>query len=557
MERLALTGAERQQLVQSVTDDVLGYGPIDPLLRDESITEVMVNGPDRVYVERSGRLVMSDVKFVDETHLRRIIDKIVSQVGRRVDEANPMVDARLPDGSRVNVIVHPLSIGGPFMTIRKFAIDPYKVDDLINFGTWTPQTAHFINLCVRGRLNIVVSGGTGTGKTTLLNVVSSFIPDDERIVTVEDAKELQLNQDHVLPLEARPPNIEGKGQVAIRDLVRNALRMRPDRIVVGEVRGGEALDMLQAMNTGHDGSITTVHSNSPRDTLSRIETMTLMAGMDLPVRVIREQMASALDLIIHLQRLRDGTRRVVQVSEVMGMEGDVVVLQDIYSFDFAAGIDEEGKFRGGLKSNGIRPSFSERLADYGIALEPSLFANNSHDEEAWRAMSAVSLTLATDTSVVVFSAVFAAAILAFSLAMIFMSSDRRGKIERRLGDLMAQDQVEEEEDPLFLNRPDQVMAETKVMQRVVGLTGRLADRAGLLTRTEDALEQADLPLRPPEALFFYFAGVFVVAVFGVLILPPAIGLGAALRRGASSRSCCCTGGARSACATSRCSSPTR
>jgi len=378
MERLALTGAERQQLVQSVTDDVLGYGPIDPLLRDESITEIMVNGPDRVYVERSGRLVMSDVKFVDETHLRRIIDKIVSQVGRRVDEANPMVDARLPDGSRVNVIVHPLSIGGPFMTIRKFAVDPYKVEDLINFGTWTPQTAHFINLCVRGRLNIVVSGGTGTGKTTLLNVVSSFIPDDERIVTVEDAKELQLNQDHVLPLEARPPNIEGKGQVAIRDLVRNALRMRPDRIVVGEVRGGEALDMLQAMNTGHDGSITTVHSNSPRDTLSRIETMTLMAGMDLPVRVIREQMASALDLIIHLQRLRDGSRRVVQVSEVMGMEGDVVVLQDLYSFDFAAGIDEEGKFRGGLKSNGIRPSFSERLADYGIALEPSLFADNTH-----------------------------------------------------------------------------------------------------------------------------------------------------------------------------------
>ena len=317
----------------------------------------------------------SDVQFVDETHLRRIIDKIVSQVGRRVDEANPMVDARLPDGSRVNVIVHPLSIGGPFMTIRKFAADPYKVEDLINFGTCTPQAAHFIDLCVRGRLNIVVSGGTGTGKTTLLNVVSSFIPDDERIVTIEDAKELQLHQHHVLPLEARPPNIEGKGEVTIRDLVRNALRMRPDRIVVGEVRGGEALDMLQAMNTGHDGSITTVHSNSPRDTLSRIETMTLMAGMELPVRVIREQMASALDLIVHLQRLRDGTRRVVQVSEVMGMEGDVVVLQDIYLFDYGTGIDEEGKFLGGLKSNGIRPSFSERLADYGIALEPSLFAN--------------------------------------------------------------------------------------------------------------------------------------------------------------------------------------
>jgi pilus assembly protein CpaF len=374
-ERLALTVAERQALVQSVTDDVLGYGPIDQLLRDDSITEVMVNGPHHVYVERSGKLTpVDDVKFSDETHLRRIIDKIVSQVGRRVDEANPMVDARLPDGSRVNVVVHPLSIGGPFMTIRKFAKDPYTVEDLIGFGSFTPQVAHFIDQCVKGRLNIVVSGGTGTGKTTLLNVLSSFIPGDERIVTVEDAKELQLHQIHVLPMEARPPNIEGKGEVKIRDLVRNSLRMRPDRIVVGEVRGGEALDMLQAMNTGHDGSITTVHSNSPRDTLSRVETMTLMAGMDLPVRVIREQMASALDMIVHLTRLRDGTRRVTHVSEVMGMEGDVVVLQDIYTFDFSAGIDEEGRFRGGLKSTGIRPSFSEKLNDYGIALEPSLFA---------------------------------------------------------------------------------------------------------------------------------------------------------------------------------------
>ena len=374
-ERIALTVAERQTLVQSVTDDVLGYGPIDQLLRDDSITEVMVNGPDHVYVERSGKLVITEVKFADETHLRRIIDKIVSQVGRRVDEANPMVDARLPDGSRVNVVVHPLSIGGPFMTIRKFAKDPYTVQDLINFGSFTPQVAHFVDQCVKGRLNIVVSGGTGTGKTTLLNVLSSFIPTDERIVTVEDAKELQLHQTHVLPMEARPPNIEGKGEVKIRDLVRNSLRMRPDRIVVGEVRGGEALDMLQAMNTGHDGSITTVHSNSPRDTLSRIETMTLMAGMDLPVRVIREQMASALDMIVHLTRLRDGTRRVTHVSEVMGMEGDVVVLQDIYTFDFSAGIDEEGRFRGGLRSTGIRPSFSEKLNDYGIALEPSLFSN--------------------------------------------------------------------------------------------------------------------------------------------------------------------------------------
>jgi pilus assembly protein CpaF len=374
-ERFALTVAERQALVRSVTDDVLGYGPIDPLLRDDSITEIMVNGPHMVYVERSGKLTLSDVRFVDETHLRRIIDKIVSQIGRRVDEANPMVDARLPDGSRVNVVVHPLSIGGPFMTIRKFSKEPYTVDDLISFGSFTPQVAHFINQCVKGRLNIVVSGGTGTGKTTMLNVLSSFIPTDERIVTVEDAKELQLHQEHVLPMEARPPNIEGKGEVKIRDLVRNSLRMRPDRIVVGEIRGGEALDMLQAMNTGHDGSITTVHSNSPRDTLSRIETLTLMAGMDLPVRVIREQMASALDMIVHLTRLRDGTRRITYVSEVMGMEGDVVVLQDIYTFDFGAGIDEAGRFRGGLRSTGIRPSFSEKLNDYGIQLEPSLFSN--------------------------------------------------------------------------------------------------------------------------------------------------------------------------------------
>jgi pilus assembly protein CpaF len=373
-ERFALTVAERQALVQSVTDDVLGYGPIDQLLRDDTITEVMVNGPHLVYVERSGKLTPTDVRFVDEKHARRIIDKIVSQVGRRVDEANPMCDARLPDGSRVNVIVHPLAIGGPFMTIRKFSKDPYTVDDLISFGSFTPQVAHFINQCVKGRLNVVVSGGTGTGKTTMLNVLSSFIPSDERIVTVEDAKELQLHQQHVLPMEARPPNIEGKGEVKIRDLVRNSLRMRPDRIVVGEIRGGEALDMLQAMNTGHDGSITTVHSNSPRDTLSRIETLTLMAGMDLPVRVIREQMASALDMIVHLTRLRDGTRRVTHVSEVMGMEGDVVVLQDIYTFDFGAGIDEDGRFRGGLRSTGIRPSFSEKLNDYGIQLEPSLFA---------------------------------------------------------------------------------------------------------------------------------------------------------------------------------------
>jgi pilus assembly protein CpaF len=378
-ERLSLAQNERQALVQSVFDDVLGYGPIDRLLRDPGINEVMVNGPEDVYVERNGKMEQTEVRFVDETHLRRIIDKIVSQVGRRVDEATPMVDARLPDGSRVNVVVHPLAIGGPFMTIRRFATDPFKVDDLINMGTLAAQTAHFMDACVRGRMNVVVSGGTGTGKTTLLNVLSSFIPVDERILTIEDAKELQLQQPHVLSLEGRPPNIEGKGEVRIRDLVRNSLRMRPDRIVVGEVRGAEALDMLQAMNTGHDGSLTTVHSNAPRDTLSRIETMALMAGMDLPVRVIREQMASAIDLIIHLSRLRDGTRRVTHVSEVMGMEGDVVVLQDLYLFDYGMGIDEEGKFLGHLKSTGIRPGFGDRLANNGVSLDASLFGGESFE----------------------------------------------------------------------------------------------------------------------------------------------------------------------------------
>jgi pilus assembly protein CpaF len=381
-ERLALTAQERQGVVQSVFDDVLGYGPIDILLRDPAINEVMVNGPDSVYVERNGKIVQTDVRFVDEHHVRRIIDKIVSQIGRRVDEATPMVDARLPDGSRVNVIIHPLAIGGPFMTIRRFATDPYQVHDLVTFGTITEQVANFVDACIRGRLNVVVSGGTGTGKTTMLNVLSSFIPPDERIVTIEDAKELQLQQPHVLCCEARPSNIEGKGEVTIRDLVRNSLRMRPDRIVVGEVRGAEAIDMLQAMNTGHDGSITTVHSNSPRDTLSRIETMSLMAGMDLPVRVIREQMSSALDLVVHLTRLRDGTRRITHVSEVMGMEGDVIVLQDLYLFDYGMGMDEDGKFLGRLKSTGIRPHCTERLANNGISLDSSLFASDPFSRRA-------------------------------------------------------------------------------------------------------------------------------------------------------------------------------
>ena len=372
-EDVALSAAELGELVRGLIDDTIGYGPIDEFLQDPGITEVMVNGPGEIYVERRGKIEKTDARFVDAGHVRRTIDKIVSQVGRRIDEATPMVDARLPDGSRINAVIHPVAIGGPFLTIRKFSKEPYTVGDLVAFGTLSRPVAHFLDACVRGRLNIVISGGTGTGKTTLLNVLSSFIPNDERIVTIEDAKELKLLQDHVCSLESRPPNIEGVGQITIRDLVRNALRMRPDRIVVGEARGAEALDMLQAMNTGHDGSLTTIHSNSPRDTLARIETMTLMSGMDLPVRAVREQMASALDLVVHLSRLRDGSRRVTTVSEVLGMEGDTVVLQDIYQFDFGMGVDEEGRSLGRLKSTGIRPAFSERLADHGIELEADLF----------------------------------------------------------------------------------------------------------------------------------------------------------------------------------------
>jgi pilus assembly protein CpaF len=363
----------RLRIIREVYDEVRGYGPIEPLIEDATLTEIMVNGPKQVYAERDGQLFLTDIVFRDDAHVLRIIDRIVSPLGRRIDEASPLVDARLPDGSRVNAIIPPLSIIGPCLNIRKFSRTPYTAEDLIKFGTMTTAMMAFLKTCVIGRLNVIISGGTGSGKTTTLNVLSQFIPESERIVTIEDAAELRLHQDHVVRLECRPPNLEGKGEITVRQLVRNSLRMRPDRIIVGEARGGEALDMLQAMNTGHDGSLSTAHTNSPRDTLSRLETMVLMAGMDLPARAIREQIASAVNLIIHQQRFRDGSRKVTHVSEIQGMEGDVVVLQDLFLFE-QQGVDKDGKVIGEIRATGLRPKFLPRLLSQGLSLPPDLFS---------------------------------------------------------------------------------------------------------------------------------------------------------------------------------------
>jgi pilus assembly protein CpaF len=378
-EQTPMPRSERQEMVDELMAEVLGYGPIEEFLHDPTITEIMVNGYRDIYIERGGKLFRTDKRFRDNGHLNRIIQKIVGQVGRRVDESSPYVDARLPDGSRVNVILPPVSVRGAALTIRKFSAEPYTAEDLIGFQTLTRRASDFLAACVKGRLNILVSGGTGTGKTTTLNVISNYIPKDERIVTIEDAAELKLWHEHLVSLEYRPPNIEGKGEVTIRDLVRNALRMRPDRIIVGEIRGGEALDMLQAMNTGHDGSLSTVHANSPRDVLSRVETMVLMAGVDIPIRAVREQVSRAIHLIVHQGRLPDGSRRITHITEIQGMEGDIITLQNLFIFDFAAGTDENGRYLGRLKSTGIRPGFLQFLKNNGVTIPDDTFAFETYD----------------------------------------------------------------------------------------------------------------------------------------------------------------------------------
>ncbi|PJF41002.1 MAG: CpaF family protein [Chloroflexi bacterium] len=374
-ENMVLSKAEKRRLFEAIVAEILGFGPLETLLSNDDITEIMVNGPKNIFIEQKGIVTRSNVVFESDEHVMRVLERIVAPLGRRIDESSPMVDARLPDGSRVNAIIRPLALCGPTITIRKFSKVPLTVDDLIRFGSLTKEIVEFMQACIKARLNIIVSGGTGSGKTTLLNVLSGFIPNNERIITIENAAELQLRQEHVVTLESRPPNLEGKGAISIQDLVVNSLRMRPDRIIVGECRSGEALDMLQAMNTGHDGSMTTAHSNSPRDTISRLEVMSLMAGMDLPVRAIREQIASAVDVICHQERMRDGSRKVVNITEVQGMEGDVITMSDVFEFE-QTGV-EGGKIVGRIRPTGLRPKFIERIEEAGIHLPPAIFGIGS------------------------------------------------------------------------------------------------------------------------------------------------------------------------------------
>ena len=375
-ENFVLSRTEKTRLFDQIVAEILGLGPLQPLLEDDTITEVMVNGAKNIYVERRGKIQRVPLTFESNEHVMRIIERIVAPLGRRIDESSPYVDARLPDGSRVNAIIPPVSLIGPVLTIRKFSKTPFTVDQLIQFGSLTAESLQFLDACVKARINVVISGGTGSGKTTLLNVLSSFIPSDERIVTIENAAELQLRQEHVITLESRPPNIEGKGEITIRDLVVNALRMRPDRIIVGEIRDEAALDMLQAMNTGHDGSMTTLHSNSPRDTLARLETMTMMAGMDIPMRAIREQVSSAIDLVVHQERMRDGTRKVVNITEVTGMEGDIITMTDVFIYEQLG--YENNKVIGRMRPTGLRPKFMEKIEASGIHLPPSVFGIGTH-----------------------------------------------------------------------------------------------------------------------------------------------------------------------------------
>jgi pilus assembly protein CpaF len=433
----AVTRLERERLVDELTDDVTGFGPLEPLLHDESITEVMVNGPSHVYIERGGKIQKVDSVFLNDEHVLRIIDRIITPMGRRIDETSPRVDARLPDGSRVNAIVEPLSLIGPVITVRKFSKTPYTVDDLVSFGTATAEMFDFLKACIEARLNLFVSGGTGSGKTTTLNVLSSFIPNDERIVTIEDAAELQLRQDHVVTLESRPPNLEGEGEITIRHLLRNAMHMRPDRVIVGECRSGEALDMLQAMTTGHDGSLSTGHANSPKDMLHRLETMVLMTGYQLPLRAIREQIASAVDLIVHTARLKDGTRKVVNITEVYGIEDDEILMQDIFAFE-QTGVNEDGKIIGELRPTGIRPTFMPQFEKQGVRLPPGDFGIPPEDpshpappmKARWGASEVSPAMLANTLKVGIGKAVQAG-------GMVYVSSV--GPIDPETGQIMATD----------------------------------------------------------------------------------------------------------------------